>query len=172
MPDIGLQPIDGQDHAPLLLQPCLDPLLIRHAQGDQFFITLHQIGHTALRDAHSTSQQSPVHFWHTAMLTKTPAANQGNHLQPKFPVGQRPAPFFFGPVGRMIARAPRLDTATHDNRQRAIAHPTWSPCDGRDSPPTATDRTAHNALSTGSASSRASLRDAGVEVVGPWSFSC
>src|SRR3989442_779311 len=40
-PTSGRPPIDGQDHVPLLLQPRLDALLIRHPQRDQFFIALH-----------------------------------------------------------------------------------------------------------------------------------
>ncbi len=117
MPHIGLQPIDGQDHLPLLLQSRLDALVIRHAQRHPFFIALHQIGHTPLRDAHPTAQQSAIHLWHAAVFTKTKAPNQGNHLQAKFPVWERSSPFFFGPVGDMIARTLRLDTATDYHRQ-------------------------------------------------------
>src|SRR5437762_12782775 len=51
MAHIWLQPVNGQDHVSLLLQPCLDPLVICDAQGHQFFIALHQIGHTALCNA-------------------------------------------------------------------------------------------------------------------------
>src|SRR6266699_4718395 len=117
MPHIRLQAIDGQNHTRLLLQACLDALVICHAQRHQFFIALHQIGHTAFRDAHATSQQGPVHLWHAPVLAKAPPANQSNHLQAKFPVWERPASLFFGTVGHMIARTLRLDTATHHYRQ-------------------------------------------------------
>lgn len=36
MPHVWLQPIQGQDHMTLLLQPILDPLLIGDAQAHQF----------------------------------------------------------------------------------------------------------------------------------------
>src|SRR5215470_16349913 len=75
------------------------------------------MGHTSFRDAHPTGQQGSVHLWHTAVLAKAPATNQGNHLQAEFPVRQRPAPLFFGTVGHMITRALGLDTATDDQRQ-------------------------------------------------------
>src|SRR6266516_1150867 len=91
--------------------------MIGYPQGDQFFIALHQIGDTALRDAHPTSQQHAMHLRHTAVLPKAPAANQGNHLQAEFPMWQRPASLFFGTVGHMIARTLRLHTATDYNRQ-------------------------------------------------------
>src|SRR5713226_5001882 len=98
-------------------QPRLDALVIRHAQRHQFFIALHQIGDTALRDAHPTHQQHAMHLRHTAVFAKAPPPNQSNHLQAKFAVWQRPASLFFGAVCYMIARALRLDTATHHHGQ-------------------------------------------------------
>src|SRR5215470_14282858 len=50
---IWLHPIDSQQDLTLLLESGLDPLLIRQVQGDQFFVTLQQIGDRALCDAYS-----------------------------------------------------------------------------------------------------------------------
>src|SRR5713226_9340074 len=50
-PTSGRPPVYGQNHVSLLLQPCFEPLLISDTQGHQFFLALHQIGHTALRHA-------------------------------------------------------------------------------------------------------------------------
>src|SRR5438105_888846 len=57
-----------------------------------------------------------MHLWHAAVFAKTPVANQGNHLQAKFAMRQRPSSFFFGTVSSMIAWALRLHTATHHDR--------------------------------------------------------
>jgi hypothetical protein len=57
-----------------------------------------------------------MHLGHAAVFAKTPVANQGNHLQAKFPVRQCPASFFFRTIGHMIARTLRLHAATHHNR--------------------------------------------------------
>src|SRR5207248_4152769 len=46
-----------------------------------------------------------------------PAANQGNHFQAKFAMGQRPPPFFFGPISHVVTWALRLPTTTHHNGQ-------------------------------------------------------
>src|SRR6266571_7412488 len=92
--------------------------MIRYAQGDQFLVALHQIGHTAL-------------------VAKTKLPNQGNHFQAEFAMRQRPAPFFFRPVGLVKARTVGLDTLTYDQSQlpqtrkgahramTVIGHPQW-----------------------------------------------
>src|SRR5882672_11625228 len=56
-----------------------------------------------------------MHLWDRAVLPKTPAANQGNHLQAKFAMGQSPASFFLRSIGHVIAWTIWLDAATHDN---------------------------------------------------------
>src|SRR6266567_7841400 len=48
------------------------------------------------------------------MFPKAKLPKQRNHLQAKFAVWQRPAPFFLRPVGLMEARTTRLTTLTHD----------------------------------------------------------
>ncbi len=117
MSHIRLQSVNRQDHTPLLLQPFLDALVIRYPQGDQFFVALHQIGDTALRDADPPCQQGPMHLRHAAVFAKAKAPNQSNHFQAKCAVRQRPSPFFFGTVSHMVAWALRLHTATHHHRQ-------------------------------------------------------
>src|SRR5215468_4772840 len=73
------------------------------------------MGHTALRDADSTCKQHAMHLWHTAVLPKTPASNEGNDLQPKFAMRQSPAAFFLWPIGYVVAWALWVNTTTHDN---------------------------------------------------------
>src|SRR5437588_11279968 len=109
MSDIRLQPIDGQDHVSLLLQACLDALLIRETQGHQFFIALHQIGHTALRNTNATCLKRLMHLRHTAMFPEAKLPNQRNHLQAKLAVWQRPVPFLLWSVGLMETRTTWLN---------------------------------------------------------------
>ena len=101
MPHIRLQAIEGQDHLALLLEPRFEPFLIGDTQGHQFLIAMHQMGHAAQGDGDPTRLQGLMHFGHTAVLAKAPLANQGNDVQAKFTMRQRPAPFFFGSVGLM-----------------------------------------------------------------------
>ena len=99
MPDIGLQAVEGQDHLSLFLETGLDPLPVSDAQGHEFFIAVHQMRHTAQRDADASCHQRLMHFGHTAVLPEAPLANQGNHIQAKLTVRQGPAPFFLLSVG-------------------------------------------------------------------------
>src|SRR6266699_6039805 len=116
-PTSGCKPGSRQDDVSLLLQACLDALLIRDAQGHQFFIALHQIGHTALRNTNATCLKRLMHLRHTAMFPEAPLTNQRNHLQAKFAVWQRPASFLLWSVGLMEARTTWLNTLTHNQGQ-------------------------------------------------------
>src|SRR5207244_10021515 len=100
-----------------LRQACLDARLIRHTQGHQLFIALHQIGHTALRNTDATCLKRLVPLRYTAMFPEAPLTDQGNHFQAKLAMRQRPAPFFFRSIPLMKARTGRLDTLTHNEGQ-------------------------------------------------------
>src|SRR2546421_12308135 len=84
-------PGSRQDDVSLLLQACLDALLIRDMQGHEFFIALHQIGHTAPRNTNATCLKRPMHLRNTPMFPEAPLTNQRNHLQAKLAVWQREA---------------------------------------------------------------------------------
>src|SRR5436309_2767018 len=93
-PTSGCNPSMARMTWPRLLQAGLDALLIRHAQGDQFLIALHQMRHTTLGNADATGQEGLMHFGHTAVVPKAPPSYQSNHLSAKLAMGQGPAPFF------------------------------------------------------------------------------
>src|SRR5947209_17717183 len=144
MPHIRLQAVDGQDHVSLLLEPCLDALLIQDAQGHQFFIALHQMRNFSLRDRQTTGKQALMHLWDTAVLCEPPEANQGNDIQAKFAMGQRPASFLFGMISHVIERAGGGGTLIHDHPEPASDPPRSSPSVGSDTPPTIGFRIAHS----------------------------
>ena len=77
------------------------------------------MGHTALCNGDATCQEGLMHFGHTAVFPKAPPANQGNHLQAKLAMWERPAPFFLRTVALMKARTVRLHTLPHHQRQFA-----------------------------------------------------
>ena len=103
------------------------------------------------------------------MFPKAKLPKQRYHLQAKFAVWQRPAPFFLRPVGLMEARTTRLDTTFARPESFSTDQTAWQPSDGCDGPPIRTDHTGHNALSTGSRSLHTPLR--GVRFVEPSFFS-
>jgi len=71
----------------------------------------------SLRDGKASGEQALMHLRDTAMLCKAPGANGRNHIQTKFPVGQRPASFLFGMISHMIPRAGGGGTLTNDYGQ-------------------------------------------------------
>src|SRR5260370_18514583 len=58
-----------------------------------------------------------MHLWNRAMLREPPDANEGNHIQAKFAMGERPASFLFGMISHVIPRAGGGGTLTHDHPQ-------------------------------------------------------
>ena len=58
----------------------------------------------SFEDRQSSGLQALMHLGHTAMFPEAPWANEGNHVQTKLAVGERPPSFFFGVRAHMIAR--------------------------------------------------------------------
>src|SRR5947209_20328382 len=56
-----------------------------------------------------------MHLWDRTMLREAPSANEGNHIQAKFAMGQRPASFLFGMISHVIERAGGGGTLRHDH---------------------------------------------------------
>src|SRR4051812_20305701 len=144
-PTSGRPPVNGQDHVSLLPQAGLDPLVIGDAQSHQFFIALHQRGHTALCNADATRQEGLMHFGHAAVFVKAPHPDQCHHLQAKLAVRQRPASFLLWSVGLMEARTSRLDPTSAPRGSTSTDHPSRSRCDARDWLPITTGHTLHSA---------------------------
>src|SRR5260221_433557 len=115
MSHVWLQAIEGQDHVTLLLQPSLDPLLIGDAQAHEFFIAVHQMGDGSFGDGEAAGLEALMHLRDGAMLHKAPSSNEGNDIQAKFAMRQRPASFFFRMIAHMILGASRGMTLTDDH---------------------------------------------------------
>src|SRR5712692_8444174 len=56
-----------------------------------------------------------MHLRDRAMLREAPGTNEGNHIQAKFAMRQRPASFLFGMISHVIPRAGGGGTLTHDH---------------------------------------------------------
>jgi transposase len=102
---VRLQPIEGQQHAALLVQPGAQPGLIGQAQGQQFFVAFHEVGHRALRDVQSAGAERLVQFRDGLMRGIALEAEPGDHVQAELTVREGPATFFFRPIRPMIAGA-------------------------------------------------------------------
>src|SRR6185369_4340977 len=64
-------------------------------QSKQFFIAIELIGHGAWCHLEPASEQFFVNLWNTALLLVAQCPHQRNHIQTKFPMGQRPGAFRF-----------------------------------------------------------------------------
>jgi len=78
-------------------------------------VSLHQMGHRPFGDTDPAREEGAMHFWPAAVLTKTPVADQRNHIQTKLAMGQRPTSFLLWSVGDMVAWAVWL-VASSDNQ--------------------------------------------------------
>src|SRR6266699_409669 len=54
-----------------------------------------------------------MHLRNTAMLSEPPGADEGNDIQAKFAMGQRPSSFLFGMISHMIQRTGGSGTLIH-----------------------------------------------------------
>src|SRR5258708_29850252 len=55
-----------------------------------------------IRDRQTAGLQALMNFRDRAMLPEPPGTNEGNHIQAKFAMGQRPPSFLFGMIAHMI----------------------------------------------------------------------
>ena len=99
---VGLQAVEGQQHAPLRQQAVLQPALIGQAQGEQLFIALHEVGDRALGNVEPPLAQRVVDFGHGLMSRIALRADPRDHRKPERAVGERPAALLFRPIGLVI----------------------------------------------------------------------
>src|SRR5947209_5041368 len=58
-----------------------------------------------------------MHLRNRAVLPEPPSADEGNDIQAKFAMGQRPASFLFGMISHMIQRTGGSGTLIHDHSE-------------------------------------------------------
>lgn len=62
------------------------------------------MGHRSFRDDQPSGLQTLMHLWDAPMFPEAPQANEGNDIQAKFAMWQRPASLFLRVRADMIAR--------------------------------------------------------------------
>ena len=98
IPDIWLQPVDGQHRAPLGAELLHEPWAVQHVQADQLFVALDQVSHAPLADFQLTCPQAAMNLGHAAVLAKALGAHGGDDVQANLAVGQRIGALLFGAV--------------------------------------------------------------------------
>src|ERR671929_361600 len=105
MADIGLQPIQGQEHPALASQNGSQPLIVAQRHGQQLLVALQQVGDAALADHHAPLAQGAVDLRHAAVLAMAKRAHARDHVQGELMLGERNGAFRLGPMGAVALRA-------------------------------------------------------------------
>jgi len=117
MPDIWLQPIERQDHAPLRPQSLLHAIAVGEMDSEQFFIAVQQVRARALSDPHAAAHQMPVDLRDAAVRRVTQPPDQRDHIEAEGAPRERPPTLLFGAIRPMIQGARRILTAPDRQRQ-------------------------------------------------------
>jgi hypothetical protein len=113
MADIGLETIEGQDDATADLGDALEAGRVLQREGDQFVVTLQEIGDRPWGHRHAACAQSLMDFWDTAVVAIALLAHEGDDVETKLVLGERQSPFLFGAVGVVHMRTGLVETAAN-----------------------------------------------------------
>ena len=111
MADIGLQAVDGQDHAAFALGHPPEAVGVGQRQGEQFIVPVEQVGHAALTDGHATADHLGVDLGDAAVLGVAQGADQRDEVQAELVLGQDETPFGLRSQGPPVPRAVGLPAA-------------------------------------------------------------
>jgi hypothetical protein len=112
MADIGLEAIEGQDDAPADLGDAVEAGRVLQREGDQFVVTLQEIGDRPWGHSHAAFAQGLIDFWDTAVVAIALLTNEGDDVETKLVLGECQSPFLFRAVGVVHVRTGLVETAT------------------------------------------------------------
>ena len=113
MADIGLEAIEGQDDATSDLCDALEAGRVLQREGDQFVVTLQEIGDRPWSHRHAAFAQGLMNFGDTAVVAIALLPHEGDDIETKLVFGERQAPFLFGAVGVVHVRTGLVATAAN-----------------------------------------------------------
>ena len=113
MADIRLEAIKGQDDATADLGDTVEARRVLQREGDQFVITLQEIGDRPGGQRHTAVAQGLMDFWDTAVVAIALLPHEGDDIETKLVLGERQAPFLFGAVGVVHVRTGLVETAAN-----------------------------------------------------------
>ena len=113
MADIGLEAIEGQDNATADLGDTVEARRILQREGDQFVVTLQEIGDRPGGHRHAAFAQGLMNCGDTAVVAIALLPHEGDDIETKRVFGERQAPFLFGAVGVVHVRTGLVATAAN-----------------------------------------------------------
>jgi hypothetical protein len=115
--NIGLQAVEGQDHAALMSQQRSQPLGVGGGQRPQLIVAIQQVGDRAWCDDQATASQLVVDLRDAAVLGVTEATDQGHDIEPELVIRQGEVGLGLGPVGLPEPGAIGIGAASDGQRQ-------------------------------------------------------
>ena len=158
MPDIRLQPIQGQDDLPLRLQPGAQPVAVCQAQRHHLLVAPQLLGHRALGDRHPPRHQVLMDLRHAAVLAIAQRPHRGDDVQPELAVRQGIVAFRLRAVRVPVACTGRILAAAHWQPSGGAARRGCARCGGCGRPPTAARRSPSSGHGSGAGSVRGRRR--------------
>ena len=111
MTDVGLQPVDGQDHAARGGRHAPEPLGVGEREGEQLIVAVQQVGDGAEAGRYATADQLGMDLGDTAVPGMAQGADQGDDVEAELVLRQGEAPLRLGAQGDGVAGAVRLAAA-------------------------------------------------------------
>jgi site-specific DNA recombinase len=140
--DVGLQPVDGQDHPARRGGHFPEPLGVRQRERPQLVIAIQQVANAPRADRHAAADQRGVDPRDAAMLGVAEGADQGDDVQAELVPGQRAAALLLGAQAGLVSGAVGVPTAAdlqvqadqplqgHDGPPRRGRGPEWTGAGG------------------------------------------
>jgi hypothetical protein len=82
--DIGLQAVDGEDHAAFARRDAPEALGIGERQGEELVVAVEQVGDAARADVDAAVDQVAVDLGDAAVLGVAQGADAGDEVEPEF----------------------------------------------------------------------------------------
>ena len=111
MPDVRLEPADGEDHPALAGEPLLEPAVVGEGDGEQLVVPVEEVGDRPLGHRHPAAGEVGADLGYGPVLGVPEAADEGDHVEPELVVGQGGPALGLRPVGLLVGGAPDVVAA-------------------------------------------------------------
>jgi hypothetical protein len=109
--DVGLQPVDGQDHAAGGGRHPPEPPGVRQGPGEQFVVAVQEVGDGAEAEGHAAAGEFGMDLGDAAVLGVPQGADQGDDVEPEIVFREGEVTLLLGSEWYAAARAERGSAA-------------------------------------------------------------
>ena len=105
MPHVGLESVDGRDHAALLRQQLPQATVVGEADGEELVIAFEQIGDRAFANHQAATGEMAADLGHGSVFGVAKPADESDDVESELVMWQRDATLGFGAVRPFVGRA-------------------------------------------------------------------